>query len=53
MGRQQFDGAIRKGPHLHARTGKRDTGDPLLDDAAVLLEGGQINVDGKALCLRL
>ena len=53
MGGQQFDGAVRQRPHLDAGTGQRDPGDPLLDDAAVLLEGGQIGFDGELFGLQL
>ena len=45
VGGQQLDGAVRQCAHLDTWTGQRDSGDPLLDDAAVLLEGGQIDVD--------
>ena len=45
VGRQQFNGAVRQCPHLDTRTGQRFAGDPLLDDAAVLLEGREIDVD--------
>ena len=53
VGGQQLDGAVRQCPHLDTRTGQRFSGDPLLDDAAVLLEGSQIDVDRKGLRLRL
>ena len=48
VGGQQLDGAVGQRPHLDARAGQRLAGDPLLDDAAVLLEGGQVGVDGRA-----
>ncbi len=45
MGGQQFDGAVRQRPHLDTGTGQCDPGDPLLYDATVLLEGGEIHVE--------
>ena len=53
VGGQQFDRAVGQRPHLDAGTGQRDSGDPLLDDAAVLLERGQVGLDGQLFGLQL
>ena len=48
VGREQLDRPVRRGPHLDARAGQGRPGDPLLDDAATLLEGGQVGVHGRS-----
>ena len=53
VGRQQLDAAVRARPQLHAGAEQLLADDPLLDDAAVALELGDVRVERHVLRLEL